>query len=57
MISISVCSECSGKGSLVVNNAYNAELVEEVQCEYCMGTGVFRRDWEDLTGADQPTYE
>lgn len=40
MITINPCSECEGKGSYKVFNAYDPEYSETVVCEYCDGTGL-----------------
>jgi len=40
----SVCAECGGKGKYTVVNAYDANDVEEVICEYCDGDGIVERD-------------
>lgn len=30
------CTECHGRGTYKVYNAYNPEDIQEVRCEYCL---------------------
>ncbi len=34
-----LCTECDGKGTYKILNAYDEDYEEEIECEYCDGCG------------------